>query len=81
VTAAGTFAAAGAQPTASGRRALPAGSAPFEITPAGADACGEGAQRPRYWPIKFLGDVTRIDLAVEGFEQIAQGPRRRHRGA
>ena len=40
----------------------------IEITPASAN--GSDKLKGRITDIKFLGDVTRVDIAVEGFEQI-----------
>ncbi|MBK9079890.1 MAG: ABC transporter ATP-binding protein [Hyphomicrobium sp.] len=66
VTAAGTFAAPGLSDGTAAVLCLRERA--IEITPAGANGCDK--LNGRVTDIKFLGDMTRIDLAVEGFDQI-----------
>ena len=66
VTAAGTFAAPGLSDGIAAVLCLRERA--IEITPAGANGCDK--LNGRVTDIKFLGDMTRIDLAVEGFDQI-----------
>ncbi len=65
-TAAGTFAAPGLSDGTAAILCLRERA--IEITPAGAN--GGDKLNGRVTDIKFLGDMTRIDLAVEGFDQI-----------
>lgn len=65
-TAAGTFAAPGLSDGTAAVLCLRERA--IEITPAGANGCDK--LNGRVTDIKFLGDMTRIDLAVEGFDQI-----------
>ena len=65
-TAAATFAASG---LADGQAAvLCLRERAIDVTPSGAN--GSGKLNGRITDIKFLGDITRVDVAVEGFEQI-----------
>lgn len=67
-TAAATFAAPGLQDGQAAVLCLRERS--IEITPASAN--GSDKLKGRITDIKFLGDVTRVDIAVEGFEQIVK---------